>query len=185
MINKPLAVNHDCPASTGLLPLAAGLCGALMNLASRSLKEVSPPVLCLFNDVVAVVFGWVWIGYRDLPMSKDNDVWVVGLMVLSAVLGWAGLMANIKGYQSVSFVGLASIAGYSAIPFGYVSQVLLFHQVPDLLSVIGALLVLGISVYTAVEKIRAAKKQSSTESKMVGEEPDKGYRELASEAQGA
>merc|ERR1712070_366353 len=63
LINKPWAssLDRDCPTSAALIPLGAGLSGAMMNLASRSLKEVPPPVVCLFNDLVAVAFGLAWL----------------------------------------------------------------------------------------------------------------------------
>jgi len=132
-----------------------------MNLASRSLKEVPPPVVCLFNDIVAVVFGLAWLKLEGEAISEGNQTWVIGLVVLSAFIGCAGLMSNVKGYQSVSFAGIASIAGNISVPCGYACQVFLFGQVPDLLSGIGALLIVGISVSTAVEKLIQARSQSS------------------------
>jgi len=159
LIDKPLAVDQDCPASTGLLPLGAGFFGAMMNLASRSVKQVPPPVVCLFNDVMAVLFGLAMLTIQHEPAltgSKENG----GLVVLSAVIGWAGLMSNVKGYQSVSFAGIASIAGYISVPLGYATQVLIFGEVPDVLSGLGASFICGINLITTIEKLIAAKRDT-------------------------
>lgn len=160
LINKPLAIDTDCPASTGLLPLGAGFCGAMMNLASRSLKEIPPPLVCMFNDIVAVTFGFTWLMLESEATSQANQTWIVGLVVLSAFIGCAGLMSNVKGYQSVSFAGIASIAGNISVPLGYACQVFLFGQTPDLLSGIGAALIVGVSIFKAVQGLIQARAAS-------------------------
>merc|ERR1711988_1084361 len=132
-----------------------------MNLASRSLKEVPPPLVCLFNDIVSVIFGVVWLKVQGEAVAEGYHEWSMGLVVMSAIIGCAGLMSNVKGYQSVSFAGIASIAGNLSVPLGYACQVFLFGQVPDLLSSIGAVLIVAVSVATAVEKLIEARSQSS------------------------
>jgi len=177
LIDKPLAVDQDCPASTGLLPLGAGFFGAMMNLASRSVKQVPPPVVCLFNDVVAVLFGLAMLIIQNEPALTGSKEINGGLVLLSAVIGWAGLMSNVKGYQSVSFAGIASIAGYISVPLGYAIQVLIFGEVPDVLSGIGASLICGINVITTIEKLIAAKHDAG-EAAVTKEEPAWDYKQL-------
>merc|ERR1711904_182929 len=95
-----------------------------------------------------------------VDVAEDNTEGFVGLVALSAVIGCAGLLCNVKGYQSVSYAGIASIAGYISVPLGYACQVFLFGQVPDLLSALGAFLICAVSVSTAFEKLLAAKQAS-------------------------
>jgi drug/metabolite transporter (DMT)-like permease len=85
-------------------------------------------VMCV-NDATAVVFACATafatreraaaIDVLLPPLDRDCLV-VVG----AALLGWAGLMGNIKGYQSVSVAAVASIAGSSSIPFNCASLAL-------------------------------------------------------------
>merc|ERR1712070_265683 len=76
----------------------------------------------------------------------------VALLVLAGVIGWAGLMANVKGYQSVSVAAIASIAGYVAVPLGYAIQVVIFNTPMDALSAVGAALILTTNITAIVQK---------------------------------
>eukprot|EP00929_Paragymnodinium_shiwhaense_P056412 TRINITY_DN28224_c0_g1_i1.p1 TRINITY_DN28224_c0_g1~~TRINITY_DN28224_c0_g1_i1.p1 ORF type:complete len:335 (-),score=49.03 TRINITY_DN28224_c0_g1_i1:273-1277(-) len=154
MVNKPMAVEADCPASTGLLPVGAGFAGAMMNLLSRSLKDLPPVTLCLFNDIVAIAFGVMWTllvtpDKSPFPVSEDlSTVLVIG----SALIGWVGVLSNVKGYQSVSVSTVASIAGYISVPINYIVQVFMFGEVPDKWSTLGASLICGINICATLQK---------------------------------
>lgn len=159
LINKPLAPDQDCPATTALLPMGAAVFGAFMNLASRNLKSVPPAVLCVHNDIVALIYATV----SQSMNSDDNSILPPGidrnflLLVVAGCIGWAGLLANIKGYQGVSVAAIASIASYSSVPLGYTIQVVVFGNVPDIMSVAGASLVICTNVFAILSK-RAADK---------------------------
>jgi len=166
LVNKPLAPAPGCTAAAALLPVAAAFFGALMNFMSRNVKGVPPPYVMAFNDVVAVVFA---CGSIALNHSSDNlgiallpDGFDKGfaIVVLSAVIGWVGLMCNVQGYQSVSVAAVASIASYSSVPLGYIMQVFAFNEIPDIFSIAGALLILSTNVAVAVSKYRAAKAET-------------------------
>mmetsp|Transcript_42575 Transcript_42575/g.121354 ORF Transcript_42575/g.121354 Transcript_42575/m.121354 type:complete len:93 (+) Transcript_42575:3-281(+) len=70
-------------------------------------------------------------------------------------------MTNVKGYQTVSVAAVASIAGYSSVPLGYLMQVLVFGDLPDALSVVGASLILCTNVGVSWSKYRAAMAEKS------------------------
>merc|ERR1719343_686020 len=57
LVNMPVAADPTCPITVSWLPVAAAFTGALMNLASRHVKDVPSPVVCIFNDIVAVAFA--------------------------------------------------------------------------------------------------------------------------------
>jgi len=159
LVNKPKAVDDACPASTAMLLFGAGFAGAMMNLASRSLKDLPPVTLCLFNDVVAVAFGMTWVLFltpdeSPFPVSEDLSTMLV---IVSAFVGWVGLLSNVTGYQSVSVSAVASIAGYVSVPLSYASQVFMFGQMPDRWSTIGTSLICGINVAATVQKWHAMK----------------------------
>lgn len=163
LVNKPMVPDRTCPASAAALPFAAAFFGALMNFMSRNVKTVSPAIVMAHNDLVALVLtcGVMALssgGTLPLPDSIDRNFCIVAV---SAVIGWIGLMSNVKGYQSVSVAAVASIAGYSAVPLGYLMQVLLFGELPDAMSAAGATLIFCTNVGMGVSKYRAAKKAKS------------------------
>lgn len=173
LVNKPLAPPAGCTVATTLLPVAAAFCGAMMNFASRTIKEVPPPVVMAFNDIVAVVFSFGYLAWQGHGESLGVEVLPDGinksfyLVILSAVIGWLGLMSNVKGYQSVSFAGIAGIAGYVSVPFGYITQIVVFNEIPDALSIAGVSLILVTNITVAVSKYYTAKaeKDQDTERK--------------------
>ncbi|CAK0830779.1 unnamed protein product [Prorocentrum cordatum] len=138
----------------------------MMNLASRSLKDLPPVTLCLFNDVVAVAFGMTWSllltpDESPFPVSEDLSTMLV---VVSALVGWVGLLSNVKGYQSVSVSAVASIAGYVSVPLSYASQVFMFGQMPDRWSTVGTFLICVINVAATVQKWRAMSAAAKSDS---------------------
>jgi len=159
LINKPFAPNDACPATTALLPMAAALVGALMNLASRNLKSVPPAVLCVHNDIVALTYAIVSQSMNSddnsiLPPSIDRNFL---LLVVAGCIGWVGLLSNIKGYQGVSVAAIASIASYVSVPLGYTIQVVVFDEKLDIMSVAGASLIVCTNVFAIVSKLAAEK----------------------------
>jgi drug/metabolite transporter (DMT)-like permease len=176
LVNKPLAPPPGCTAASTLIPIAAAFFGALMNFASRNVKDVPPPVVTAFNDLVAVIFSF---GYLVLQRSSDDIEATIlpdgfdksfGIVIGSAVIGWFGLMSNVKGYQSVSVAAVASIAGYVSVPFGYITQILVFNEMPDVFSIVGALLILGTNISVAISKYHAMKaaKESECSKPLIG-----------------
>lgn len=165
LINKPLAPERSCPLSVALLPLAAAFAGALMNLASRNVRDVPPPVVCVYNDVVAVAFALsskvTNLGSGSiLPDQIDRNLM---LLIIAGVIGWLGLMCNVKGYQSVSVAAIASIAAYVSVPLGYTLQVVVFGEQLDALSAAGAALIVCTNLTVIAYKYRAAKAEMEKE----------------------
>jgi len=123
--------------------------------------------MCMFNDVVAIAFAVVTsalgiFGAEKVSMSSllpthlDENVI---LLVLAGVIGWAGLLANVKGFQSVSVLAYAAVAGYAAVPLGYAIQVLVFKDKLDVLSTLGAGLIVVTNVSVIISKYLQEKEQ--------------------------
>jgi len=97
LVNKPLAPGRGCSPGAALLPMAAAFFGALMNLASRSVKEVPAPVVSIFTDivVVTVALGYMCLTSQEprLPLSDFFSSSFL-LVIVSAVFGWLGLIAT-------------------------------------------------------------------------------------------
>jgi len=168
LINKPLTPDPTCPATSGLLPMAAAFAGALMNLASRNLKSVPPPILCMHNDVVALIYATV----SQSMKSDDSSLFPEGidrnflLLVAAGTIGFAGLLCNIKGYQGVSVAAIASIAAYSSVPLGYTIQVVVFNEVFDVMSAAGATLIVCTNVFAILSRLAAERKERSEQEQL-------------------
>merc|ERR1719217_664758 len=133
MIDKPMAVEDTCPTHTVALPLAAAVSAAMMNLCSRSLREVAPPAISLYNDVIAVCGALVYMRFfepENNPTPIKND-FSTHLVTGSAIIGWLGVLANVKGYQTVTVAAVAGIATYVSVPLNYGLQVFVFGEMPD------------------------------------------------------
>lgn len=175
LINKPLALKESCPASTALWPLSAAMAGATMNFMSRNVKQVPPPIVCMFNDSVAVVFAIVTSAFGTLgadeggisslvPAELDKNV---ALLMIAGLIGCVGLMANVKGYQSVSVSAIASIGSYASVPMAYAIQIFFFNDAADPLSILGATLIVCTNVKAIAEKYY--------EDKLASEKLEAGY----------
>lgn len=159
LVNKPMAPDPTCSPTTALLPMAAAFAGALSNLVSRQNKDVPPPVVCVFNDVIALIYATVTTALSSdsaslLPDRIDKNV---VLLALAGLAGWSGLLCNVKGYQTVSVAAVGSIAQYVSVPLGYFIQVAVFGQPIDTLSAIGATIIACTNVTVMVSKYYAAK----------------------------
>lgn len=166
LINKPLALADDCPPATALLPACAAVSWAFMNFASRRVKHIPSVQVMLVNDIVAISFAvlsaYVTLGSDDaaaaLTPPWDRNC---ALVAVSAVLGWTGLMCNVKGYQTVSVAAIATIAGATSIPFNYAFQIFVFHEPLDAFSIAGASLVLATTIGMIVIKHIVASKANA------------------------
>lgn len=173
LVHKPMLPDQTCPSSTALLPLASAFINSLMNLASRNVKDVPSPVVCVYNDIVAVVFAVLTsflssVEASLIPEQIDKNL---GLIVLAGIIGWCGLISNLKGYQSVSVSAIASIAAQTAIPLAYLIQVVVFGEMPDALSAVGVLLIACTNFAVVMSKYFAAKAE-------IDEQKQRQYRTL-------
>lgn len=167
LISKPLAPPDGCPKWTTLLPFGAAISWAFMNFTARRVPHLPSVQVMLISDAVTILFACVtaaakYGGTGDavgaLWPSLDHNLLLVAV---SAVLGWAGLMGNVTGYQTVSVAAVGAIAGTTSIPFNFLSQIVVFHEAVDALSATGAAIVVATTVGMTVAKHLAAKRQFS------------------------
>lgn len=151
LINKPGVPDSACPASTSLLPLAAAFCGSLLNLGSRNVpRDVHPLFSSIFADAVVLMFavstGGAFSSHAATSLWPDRIDGNLGLLVAAGVVGWVGLMSDVRGYQLVSVPAVASIAAYISVPLFYTIQVGFFGDPLDAFSAIGAVLITATNV---------------------------------------
>merc|ERR1712039_33800 len=103
-------------------------------------------------------------GQSPYPVSDDLSTLLV---FASALVGWVGVLSNVKGYQSVSVSAVASIAGYVSVPLNYASQVFIFDQVPDTWSTLGASLICVIKVAATLQKWHAMNAAAASDARLL------------------
>jgi len=163
MINPPVGFHRDCPSSAMLPSMYATWAFSFMNLLSRYAKDAPSIIVQAFNDIMVILFASLIAVFEDvavLPPAFDKDF---VLVILAALIGFLGLYCNVKGYQTVTVGAVAGFVGYTAIPFSYCLQVIVFSQPPNLLSVSGALLIITTSGGMLLEKYRAYKAMSDSD----------------------
>lgn len=185
LVNKPLAPDPNCPASTAILPLLAAFFAALMSLMARGLKETPAPMLMLVTDACAAMYAIIYEtcveGSFPFPRTVDSSL---GLILVSAVVGWVGLLFNVECYQTVSAAAVATVASYFSVPINYLFQVLVFHVVPDRFSVMGACLCLGTCVGGVCIKSKSTATANEAEEKeqMMHNFGDKTYADVCQDS---
>jgi len=160
LISKPWAPHRFCGLENALLPLIAGLAGGCVNLLARRVGDVPSPIVCIFNDVAGIVLATSAsmmsskAGTELLPRHMDKSL---ALMIAAGVVGWMGLLGNVKGYVTVSVPAVASIAAYAAVPLNFMLQVYIFQEIPDMLSIAGAVIIVSTNIAAIASRYFGAK----------------------------
>lgn len=146
-----------------LMPVAAGLCYAATVLTTRKLcREESPATLALGVSVAFMALGiagvlafalvrpeglairwpYLFTGWHEL------DLWVAGIIIACSSLNLVANIALAKAYQSAESSWLAPF-DYSYLIFATFWAVVMWGDVPDLLSLVGMSMIAGAGCYVA------------------------------------
>ena len=127
----------------GIFPLAAAGCYALYQIATRRLGHADSAMttLCysaLFGALVmSVIVPFVFV----MPELSD-----IGLMILLGLLGGIGHFGLIKSIQAAP-VSLVAPFGYTSLIWTTTYSFLVFSQLPDGWTLIGALVIITSGLY--------------------------------------
>jgi drug/metabolite transporter (DMT)-like permease len=146
-----------------LMPVAAGLCYAATVLTTRKLcREESPATLALGVSVafmalgVAGVLAFALVEPEGLAIRwpylftgwHELDLWVAGIIVACSSLNLVANIALAKAYQSAESSWLAPF-DYSYLIFATFWAVVMWGDVPDILSLLGMSMIAGAGCYVA------------------------------------
>ena len=129
----------------GLLCLASTALWSLMQIFLRGASSKSTGFAAIFqlNLIMGVLCGGYLIIRGDIkPIGFEGWVTSVLLAACSLILTWAIIKA--LEYEKPSVVG---IVGYSEIIFAIVADVIVFHTLPSLLTVIGMAMIIGSCLF--------------------------------------
>lgn len=126
-----------------LLPLGCAVCFAGNALMTRKLGQNEPAWTSLFYAawfgtlLLTAALPWVWV-----PLPLDNWPW----FLLLGLLGTASQAAVIMAF-SRSEAGILAPFGYLGIVFAGGWGIVIYNDLPDGISILGALVIIGAGLY--------------------------------------
>jgi drug/metabolite transporter (DMT)-like permease len=125
-----------------LFLLAAALTNASYQIATRKLRHDSPLTSLLFTAAAgAIVSSFILPWYWTTPNAFG---WV--LLVASGVAGCLGHLCLIKALQAAPASVVAPFS-YSSLLWATLAGFVIWHDVPELTTLIGAALIIGSGLY--------------------------------------
>lgn len=154
---SPVYYKGSCCALAG--SVVAGLLPVIVRLSSDCHWTSVEHVTAFFSTFVFSPAGLgLWYVHGRLTESDDEQPshqlqigshWPV--LVIAALVEFAGLGLQTYGYQ-VEEAARASVMTFLEIPFNYVLQAILFHQQPNMLAILGMLLILTSGILNIARK---------------------------------
>lgn len=133
----------DVFSPAALLPLGCAVCFAGNALMTRALGQNEPAWTSLFYAawfgtlLLTLALPFVWH-----PMLAQD----LGLVLVLGLIGTASQAAIIMAF-SRSEAGLIAPFGYLGIVFAGIWSTLIYREPPDLMTIIGALVIIGAGLY--------------------------------------
>lgn len=141
LVIKPEFSLSIIPSLAGLLSAAsAGIAYTLL----RYLKDKESPDTIVFYFSVISVVGTLPFVLNDYIMPNSTQLMLLLATGLFASIGQFGITYAYK-YSKATEV---SIYNYSAIVFGIILGFIFFHEIPDMLSLLGGAIIIGVAYYT-------------------------------------
>jgi drug/metabolite transporter (DMT)-like permease len=135
-----------------LIAFAGSVIYALLMIVTRMLRGTSPTVMAAWQIWTGLLFGLATAWWHWTPIASSFDVLLLGL------LGVVALGAIVCVNRSLAYAPASVVVPYQytmivwAIVFGYV----FFGDVPDLLTLLGAAIIVGagLFIYFRERKVR-------------------------------
>ena len=152
IIVRPTGI--DALTAYGLLALGGAAAASMVMILIRLLSKIDKPVTILTYQALFVglimappaVWFWTWPSLEEFA-----------LMVAIGVVSWAAQMCNIQAFKAGEATAIASF-DYTRLLYAAVAGYLLFSDVPDLATWLGAAIIIGASIYTARREAARGKK---------------------------
>ena len=133
-----------------LLPLMMATCYAVYQIMTRRVRGLAPPLTTLmYSALVGTFVTSIWAPF--VWQSPDALQWTA--MIASGLFGGAGHLAIIKAYESAP-VSVAGPFVYSELVWAIAVGWILFHELPDVWTVVGAGVLIGTGLYLLRESRR-------------------------------
>ena len=146
-----LRPGSDVFTPMALYPVACALSFAAFALLTRAMGPGEPIATSLFySALVGTVITTFALPFVWQPIPA-RDLWAYGAI---AILGTAAQMFLIRAYASAPASVIAPF-GYTGIPLAALWGLVFFNEVPDGLTILGALVIVGAGLYVWHRENRA------------------------------
>ena len=137
---------------SSLLPLAAGACYASYALTTRFLgRDESVLTSFLYSALIGTIAATVLV----VPVWQAPEASDWGIFLGLGIIGAAGQFLLIRAL-TVAEAGAVAPFGYSGVLYSTIWGLLVFSDVPDATTILGALVIVGAGVYVWHRENRAA-----------------------------
>ncbi|WP_278574739.1 DMT family transporter [Fusobacterium ulcerans] len=141
LVIKPEFSLSIIPSIAGLLSAAAA--GIAYTLLRYLKDKESPDTIVFYFSIVSVLETLPFV-LNDYIVPDSTQLMLLLATGLFASVGQFGITYAYK-YSKATEV---SIYNYSAIVFGIILGFIFFHEIPDMLSLLGGAIIIGIAYYT-------------------------------------
>lgn len=142
----------DVMTWSSLLPLLAGFCYASYALTTRFLGR-DEPILTSF--IYTALIGTMAATALVVPVWQPPAATDWGIFLGLGIVGALGQFFLIKSL-TVAEAGAVAPFGYSGVVYSTIWGLILFQEVPDAYTILGALVIVGAGVYVWHREIRAS-----------------------------
>lgn len=142
----------DVMTWSSLLPLLAGFCYASYALTTRFLGR-DEPILTSF--IYTALIGTMAATVLVVPVWQPPVATDWGIFLGLGIVGALGQFFLIKSL-TVAEAGAVAPFGYSGVVYSTIWGLILFQEVPDAYTILGALVIVGAGVYVWHREIRAS-----------------------------
>lgn len=158
LVVRPSFSNMDLvPSLVGLLGgLGAGVAYTFVRLMRR--YDVPGAVIVFFFSAFSTLVTLPYLLILRAPMTGMQIFW----LIMTGVAGAGGQFAITAAYTFAPASEL-SVYDYTQVIFSAVLGFFLFSQVPDVLSVVGYVLIIGMAVYMFLHNRRADRRKAQGE----------------------
>ena len=139
-----------------LAALTAAVCSSLASVIVRKIGKDERAAVLLLYPMVANFFvmgAAMPFFYRPMPVAH------LGMVAIIAAFGFCAMLAIISAYRQAEAVIVAPMQ-YSQMLWALVYGYLIFGEVPDRTTLIGAAIIIASGIYIVLRESRAASSQS-------------------------
>jgi len=133
--------------------LLAVLACTLRDVATRRLDKDTPTIFVTFVTVIVVTLGGGLLGLTEnWEPSTLYTTSVLGVASLFLITGFIGIVSSMR----VGEVAIVTPFRYSVLIFAILIGFIFFDEIPNTLTIIGSIIVVGSGIYTIYRERRVA-----------------------------
>ena len=142
--------------------LAVAAC-TLRDISTRRLDKDTPTVFVTLVTVVVVTLGGGLLGFTEnwVP-STSYTTGILGVASIFLITGFIGIVSSMR----VGEVAIVTPFRYSVLIFSLLIGIFFFEEIPNTLTILGSIIVVGSGIYTIYRERQIARKVAKEEAEV-------------------